>query len=258
MSNEIIEPEKTALQAYLLAIADDELVLGQRDSEWCGHAPILEEDIAFANIALDEIGHATLWYGIYSELAGEDPESFPDRLVYFRSADEYRNLQLAELPVGDWAFSMLRQYLFDAAELSRLETLAQSAFDPLRQVASKIRKEEIYHLRHTQAWVVRLGQGTDESHRRLQTALDEIWPFTDQFFIPMEGEAQLAAKGWVPETEALQTRWLEKVMPILRTCDLSIPAAAARHILRNVHTRHLPVLLREMQSVARMIPEAHW
>jgi ring-1,2-phenylacetyl-CoA epoxidase subunit PaaC len=154
--------------AYLLALADDELILGHRDSEWTGHAPILEEDIAFANIAQDEIGHASLWYGLVQRLGGAEP----DRLVFFRPPSEYRNAPLVELPKGDWAFSMLRQYLFDAAEAQRLPLLAASAHRPLAEAAAKIRTEEIYHLRHTQAWIERLAQGTAESHGRTQAALD--------------------------------------------------------------------------------------
>jgi ring-1,2-phenylacetyl-CoA epoxidase subunit PaaC len=258
MMTGIDERETTALQAFLLSMGDDELILGQRDSEWCGHAPILEEDIAFANIALDEIGHANIWYGLFSELSGEDPETFPDHLVFFREPDEYRNLQLVEMPNGDWAFSMLRQYLFDAAELCRLGALTQSSFDPLRQSAAKILKEEIYHQRHTQAWVVRLGLGTEESHRRLQQALDEIWPYTEQFFIPIVDEHLLVAKEIIPETGTLQSCFLEKVLPVLRSCSLSIPEATTQQPQRDIHTRHLAVLLREMQSVARMVPQARW
>src|SRR5215471_16608308 len=141
-----------ALPTYLLALADDELLLGHRDSEWTGHAPILEEDIAFANLAQDEIGHAALWYGLLRNLDGSDP----DRLIFFREPGAFRNAQLVELPKGDWAFSMLRQYLFDAAESVRLPLLAVSTHRPLAEAAAKIRPEELYHLRHTQAWIQRL------------------------------------------------------------------------------------------------------
>ena len=151
------------LNDYILSLADDELILGHRDSEWCGHAPILEEDIAFANLALDEIGHANLWYGLLAGILEQDPLTYPDQLVYFRRPNDYRNIQMVELPNGDWAFSMLRQYLLDAAELVRLNALAQSQFIPLAEVAAKILKEELYHHRHSSAWVRRLGLGTATS-----------------------------------------------------------------------------------------------
>ncbi|MCL4257815.1 MAG: phenylacetate-CoA oxygenase subunit PaaC [Anaerolineales bacterium] len=152
-----------ALSGYLIALADDELILGHRDSEWTGHAPILEEDIAFANLALDEIGHAKLWYELAADLLGEDKTTYPDKLVYFREPAQFRNMQLVELPKGDWAFSTLRQYLFDAFEALRLEALSQSSYTPLAEIAARIRTEELYHLRHSQAWVPRLGLGTQDS-----------------------------------------------------------------------------------------------
>src|SRR5262249_24761260 len=149
-------PLRDVLADYLLALADDELILGHRDSEWCGHAPILEEDIAFANLALDEIGHARVWYGLLGDLLSKDPETYPDELVYRRDASEFRCAQFVELPKGDWAFSMLRQYLFDSIEAMRLEALTESSYQPLADAAAKMRPEEMYHLRHTSAWVRRL------------------------------------------------------------------------------------------------------
>ena len=148
---------------YLIALADDELILGHRDSEWCGHAPILEEDIAFANIALDEIGHARLWLELAAKELGEDPGTYPDKQTFFRAPGDYRSLPLADLPNGDWAFSMLRQYLFDSFEILRLETLKGSQHKGITELAVKIHTEELYHLRHTKAWVLRLAQGTEES-----------------------------------------------------------------------------------------------
>ena len=150
---------KEALAHKLLAMADDELVVGHRNSEWTGHAPILEEDIAFTNIALDEIGHAKIWYQLLADLVGENPETYPDKLVFHREATEYRNIQMVELPIGDWAFTIVRQYLLDAAEFVRLGELVQSQYQPMAEAAAKIRKEEIYHYRHTHAWLQRLGLG---------------------------------------------------------------------------------------------------
>jgi ring-1,2-phenylacetyl-CoA epoxidase subunit PaaC len=249
---------ETTLAEYLLTLADDELILGHRASEWCGYAPILEEDIAFANLALDEIGHAALWYGLVSELTGKDPERHPDHLVYFRQAGEYRNAPLVELPNGDWAFTVLRQYLFDAAELVRLEGLWQSGFAPLAGTAARIRQEELYHLRHAQAWVKRLGQGTGESRRRMQAALDLAWPYTGQLFSITEGEGRLATQGLVPGGSQVRAAWLAQVFTLLQGCDLTVPETLANEFTRGRHTPYLKILLDEMQSVAREEPEASW
>jgi ring-1,2-phenylacetyl-CoA epoxidase subunit PaaC len=249
---------KQAVKAYILGLADDELILGHRDSEWCGHAPILEEDIAFANIALDEIGHAGLWYTLYSELAGEDKDEYPDRLVYFREPNEYRNIQMVELPNGDFAFSMLRQYLFDMLEMVRLGRLSQSKYQPLADIAAKVRKEEIYHARHCKAWVRRLGLGTEESRRRLQVALDALWPFVLQPFISVEGEEGLVEAGYVPASQDLKTDWEAEVVPFLKESGLAIPEVPQLDMDRSRHTPHLKILLYEMQTLPRSEPEAKW
>ncbi len=238
-----------ALAAQLLAMADDELILGHRDSEWTGHAPILEEDIAFANLAQDEIGHAIAWYGLVESLTG----SLPDHLVFFREPAGYRNVQLVELPNGDWAFSMLRQFLFDAAETARLPLLVQSAHAPLAAAAAKIRTEELYHDRHARAWVKRLAQGTAESHRRMQQALDRAWPFALQLFALLPGEAGLTLSGLIPEAAQVRSAWLNDVSPFLQSIGLSVPAETEPPTLtRAEHTEHLAALLADMQSVARL------
>lgn len=255
---ELNAEHKLLLEDYLLGLGDDELILGHRDSEWCGHAPILEEDIAFANLALDEIGHASLWYGLLAGLRGEDPDTYPDRLVYFRPASEFRNLQLVELPRGDWAFSILRQYLFDSLERARLEGLAGSDYTPLAEAAAKVRKEEVYHHRHSRAWVRRLGLGTAESRQRSQAALNELWPYTAQFFSAPPGEERLAAAGLAPTAGALRDAWEAEVLLLLGESGLSVPAAAARHASRQEHTPHLRLLVDELQSVAKLDPGAEW
>lgn len=250
---------KAALADKLLALADTELILGHRDSEWTGHAPILEEDIAFANIALDELGHAKIWYTLLAELKGEDPESFSDQLIFFREAAAYRNAQLVELPIGDWAFSILRQYLFDAAEIVWLGELAHSQYRPLADATAKIRKEELYHYRHTQAWLQRLGQGTTESNRRMQRALVKLWPYTAQLFAPLPAEQLLVEAGIVPEPDKVRTAWEKMVLPRLTAAELQIPEDSEPILaLRAEHTAHLTKLLREMQEVARLDPQAEW
>lgn len=247
-----------ALSAQLLGMADDELLLGQRDAEWCGNAPILEEDIAFANLALDELGHAQVWYQLRAGLEGDSAQSEVDRLIYFRQPQNFRSIQLVELPNGDWAFSMLRQYLFDAAERVRLQALQSSNYVPLAQAAAKLRPEELYHYRHTHAWVLRLGQGTEESHRRMQAALDAIWPYTWQIFTPLPGESELTAAGILPPADELRSTWEGLTLPVFEQSDLHVPTAPQPEFDRRQHSPHLKALLTEMQSVARLDPQAEW
>lgn len=249
---------RDALAAKLLAMADDEMILGHRNSEWCGHAPILEEDIAFANIALDEMGHATVWYKLLADLIGEDRETFPDRLVFRRATAEFRCTQLVELPKGDWAFTMLRQYLFDAAESIWLWHLSQSRYQPLADAAAKIQKEEIYHLRHTSAWVKRLGLGTEESNRRMQTALNQLWVYLLPLFTPLPDETPLVEAGFIPEAAEVQQVWSSRVEPYLREAGLTIPAGSGMSASRKTHTENLAPLLENMQEVARQHPGARW
>ncbi|UCH59577.1 MAG: phenylacetate-CoA oxygenase subunit PaaC [Anaerolineales bacterium] len=247
---------KNNLFELILALADDELILGHRDSEWCGHAPILEEDIAFANLALDEIGHANLWYALLADLEGEHSQRYADQLVFWREAQDYRNTQLVELPNGDWAFSILRHYLFDSAEIERLNALAECSHPLVSETAAKIRTEELYHLRHTTAWMRRLALGTVISHQRLQAALNQLWPFTGQLFhlsaVP-EGLDELGI-----QIDSARTNWESQVIPFLADCQLRLPDSPVLMQNRQQHSHHLSVLLSEMQSVARLDPRAGW
>ncbi len=246
----------SALGAYLLALADDELILAHRNSEWCGHAPILEEDIAFANLALDEMGHALIWYRLLADVCGEDPDRYPDQLVYTRTAPEFRNVQLVEQPKGDWAYTLVRQFVFDAFEAVRLERLVESSYPPLAQAAAKIQGEEFYHLRHTRAWVHRLGLGTKESNRRMQAAIEAVWPDARQLIAPMEAEAPLVAEGIVPPSGDLEAAWLERVRPEFEAAELALPEDVhPRADSRRDHTESLRDLLAELQHVARAFPE---
>ncbi|MGH2403225.1 MAG: 1,2-phenylacetyl-CoA epoxidase subunit PaaC [bacterium] len=243
-----------ALTSRVLALADDELILAHRDSEWTGHAPILEEDIGLANIAQDELGHAGLWYGIYGSLTGSDP----DRVVFFREAGDWRNVQLVELPKGDWAFTMLRQYLFDTYELAALAGLAESQHEGVAGAAAKIRREELYHHRHSSAWVKRLGLGTEESRRRIQHALDALWPYTAQLFASGDGDRSLAAAGYAPPPAEVRDAWTAVVRPYLDSSSLRVSAGPGLAPQRDQHTPYLAELLSEMQKVARLDPEAVW
>ncbi|MBI4675914.1 MAG: phenylacetate-CoA oxygenase subunit PaaC [Chloroflexi bacterium] len=232
----------------ILALADDELILGHRNSEWAGHAPILEEDIAFANLALDELGHAQLWYALYQEFTDTEP----DYLVFFRGAADYRNAQFVELPKGDWAFSMLRQYLFDTYESIALPQLVKSSNARIAEIAAKIRPEEMYHLRHTSNWVKRLGLGTAESHRRMQNALDELWAYALQLFVPLSDEQELIDAKVMPDPRVLQAEWESQVVAHLSASGLIVPATREPIATsRTQHTEYLTALLAEMQEVAR-------
>ena len=246
---------QTALFNKLLALADDEMILSHRNAEWIGHGPILEEDIAIGNIAQDELGHATVWYGLYCELTGDNP----DALVFLRDAADFRNVQMVELPKDDWAFTMLRQYLFDAYEVVILTALQESHYRPLAEAVVKIRNEEIYHYRHTSTWVKRLGLGTEESHGRMQNALDELWPYAQQLFVALPDEAVLVEEGIVEETAVLHTNWSNLVIPHLTNADLTIPENNKPFAHnRSQHTSHLTELLNDMQMVARLDVTAKW
>ena len=249
-------PLRDALREFLTAMADDELLLGHRDSEWTGHAPILEEDIAFSNLAQDEMGHALIWYTRARELGASDP----DRAAFFRTADAFRNATLVELPKGDWAFTIVRRYLFDASEQVRYAALTDSAYQPIADAVAKLRREETYHLMHSRGWLQRLGDATEESHRRMQAALDAVWPYALGLFEPVEGEATLVAANIKPAEERLRDQWLTQVRSIFEPATLVIPDAAhmAGGGRLGRHTEHLADLLNEMQKVARLEPEATW
>ena len=167
-------------------------------------------------------------------------------------------MQLVELPKGDWAFTIVRQFLFDAAERVRLEALAGSQYEPLAAAAAKLRNEELYHFRHSHAWLQRLGLGTAESHRRMQNALDEIWPYRSQLFAPLPAEALLVDAGYVTEPSQLRTQWHDLIIPNLQQADLILPENGTAVPGRDEHTQHLVDLLKDMQVVARLDPQAEW
>jgi ring-1,2-phenylacetyl-CoA epoxidase subunit PaaC len=253
-------PEHKALLAqWLLGQADDQMILAHRNSEWTGHAPILEEDIAFANIALDEMGHAHLLYQIHTGLLEQDAESYPDALVFQRQAPSFRNVRLVEQPNGDWARTILRQYLFDAWESVVLTALVESGYQPLAEAAAVMRNEEKYHLHHSRNWVLRLGLGTEESHQRMQVALDSIWRLCQQLFELEQDFEVLESLGWLPDFAQLKQEWLNKVQSRLDEAELKPPVLDEKPILpRSQHGEQLMALLGEMQMVARIFPGEEW
>jgi ring-1,2-phenylacetyl-CoA epoxidase subunit PaaC len=243
---------------YLLRLADDRLVLGHRLSEWCGHAPILEEDIALANIALDLVGQASMLLKLAGEIEGKGRSE--DTLAYFRDTIEFRNAQLVELPNGDFATTIVRQFLFDAWDVLLLERLTSASNETLAGIAAKALKEAKYHLRHSAEWVRMLGDGTAESHQRAQRALDELWPYTAELFLTDDIDRSAIAAGIGVDVEAFRTRWRETVDRVMAEATLTIPkdGFAPRGGRIGRHTEHLGRMLADMQSLARAHPGASW
>lgn len=246
---------------YLLHLADSALVLGQRNAEWCGHGPVLEEDIAMANISLDLVGQARLLYQLTAQRLGNG--STEDSLAYFRDAPAFRNHTLLELPnhgplVGyaqsslDYATTVVRQFLYSALMVQVWDTLQTHTDTDLAAIAAKSLKEVRYHLRHSRAWVVRFGDGTAESHERAQAALDHLWPYTLAFWTP-------APAGWL-DTSALQAGWNTLVDDALAEATLVRPPPEGYVALGHLgeHSEHLTYLLTDMQGLARAHPHAQW
>jgi ring-1,2-phenylacetyl-CoA epoxidase subunit PaaC len=243
---------------YLLRLADDRLILGHRLSEWCGHGPILEEDIALANMALDLIGQANLLLELAGKAEGQGRSA--DALAYFREAVEFRNALIVELPRGDFAFTMARQFLVSVFEMLHLEKLQSSTDGDLAGVAAKAFKETRYHARHSADWMLKLGDGTGESHARLQAAVDELWRFTGELFDVDDVERDLVADGIAVDRSALKAPWHAEVARVLQAATLSMPddGFMQRGGREGRHTEHLGHLLAEMQIVARSFPGTEW
>jgi ring-1,2-phenylacetyl-CoA epoxidase subunit PaaC len=243
---------------YLLRLGDTSLVLGQRLAEWVGHAPALEEDLGLANLSLDLVGQARLLLSYAGELEGQGRDE--DALAFLRDAPEFVNLTLAEQPNGDFGRTLVRQFLLDAWQLEIYTELLNSTDQRLAAIAAKALKETRYHLRFSSGWLVRLGDGTDESHRRTQEALDELWRFTTEFFVADEVDNELAANGIAPRLSELQPRWSARIDEVLTEATLVRPPDVpySWHGKRGVHTEHLGHMLGEMQHLQRTYPGAQW
>jgi ring-1,2-phenylacetyl-CoA epoxidase subunit PaaC len=248
-----------AVKDLLYRMADDALILGHRHSEWTGLGPILEEDIAFSSIAQDKIGHAYALYQLLHELG----EAEPDRIAFFRDAPQFRCCHFVEYPNGGYDFSLMRHFLYDVAEQWRYHLLEQSRYEPLAQLARKVRGELKYHVLHATQLVIRLGAlGTEESHQRMQAALEQAFPLALGIFEPSQYEDVLAEAGIFPGERFLQERWLETIVPILERATLRMPdittVVPAYGGRRGVHTEYLQPLLDEMGEVIRSEPDAEW
>jgi ring-1,2-phenylacetyl-CoA epoxidase subunit PaaC len=247
-----------AFVEFCLRLADDRLVLGHRLSEWCGHAPILEEDIALANIALDCIGQAEAFLTVAAEAEGRGRTA--DELAYFRDDIAFRNVQLCELPNGDFGVTIARQFLWTALQVPYMKALAGSAHAQLAGAAAKAHKEHVYHLRHAAEWVLKLGDGTAESHARVQAALELLWPYTDELFYADGVDAAVAGPLGAPAVSMFRDDWTRTVERVLTQATLTVPTSDWRPSGGRLgrHTEHLGPMLAEMQSLARAHPGAQW
>ncbi len=243
---------------YILRIADDRLVLGHRVSEWCGHGPILEEDIALSNIALDLIGAASSLLALAGTLEGKGRDA--DALAYFRDETAFRNALLVEQPNGDFAVTIVRQFLFDAYSVLQLDALSRCGHAELAAIAAKSLKEDKYHLRHSSDWMLKLGDGTQESHARAQSALDALWRYTDELFVKDSVDEDTGALGVAIDLDAIRSQWEHIVDDVVKRATLTLPAskATATGGRTGRHTEHLGHMLAEMQIVARSHPGATW
>ena len=251
----------SALFEFLLRLGDDRLILGHRLAEWCGHGPILEEDIALANVSLDLLGQATMFLRLAGEVEGKGRTE--DALAFFREAVQFRNCQLVELPKGDFAVTIARQFLFDVHAVVTLDALSRSTNADLAAIAAKSLKEAKYHVRHSGEWVLRLGDGTEESHRRIQKAFDDLWRFMPELFAMDDVDFALLTDGVSVDLAALRTQWEALVRDVVSRATLTLPndaprAAGMRGGRTGAHTEFLGHLLAEMQIVARSHPGATW
>lgn len=249
---------QAALLEFLLRLGDNALILGHRVSEWCGHGPALEEDIALANTALDMIGQTQLWLGLAAEVEGKGRSA--DDLAYLRDGSAFRNLLLVERPNGDFGKTLMRQFLFDAWHFLLLQGLKASTDRRIADIAEKASKEVAYHLERSRDLVIRLGDGTAESHRRMQEALDDLWPYTGEMFLGDAADRELADAGIAPDPASLKAGWDGIVSEALSEATLKKPADGYMHKggKRGVHTEHLGYILAELQFLQRAYPGATW
>lgn len=258
MPRALIVTMNLSLFKYTLYLADSALILGHRNSEWCGHGPVLEQDIALTNISLDLIGQARNFYQYAAQL--KDAGTTEDTLAYLRDVTEYRNCLLAELPNGDWGQTILRQFFFSAYQYFLFQQLQQSSDEQLAAIAEKSLKETTYHLRWSSEWVIRLGDGTEESKQRMENAVTTIWNYTGELFIPAGYETEMTEQGVGVDLSLVNDLWTEKITAVMEEATLSIPVNAwmQKGGKEGIHTEHLGYILAEMQFLQRAYPGATW
>lgn len=253
-----IQVSETPLALYTLRRADDALILGHRLSEWCGHAPMLEEDMALANMGLDLLGQARELYSYAAKAEGKDNDE--DKFAYLRDVRQYRNLLLLEQPNGDFAHTMVRQFFYAAFADLYWRAMMRSSDATLAAIAAKSEKESAYHLRHSSEWILRLGDGTEESHARAQVAIDDLWAFTGEMFEVDDSERGLIEAGVAIDPATLHPQWLSTVSDIVGEATLALPK---RNWMQQGgrsgrHSEHLGHLLSELQSMQRTFPGVTW
>lgn len=247
---------------YVLRLADSNLVLAQRLGEWVGHGPVLEEDIALTNVGLDLLGQSRLWFAYAGEIeqrmAGTGRSE--DEFAFLRDGGDFRNLLLVEQPNGDYALTMARQFYFDLRHHLLLDALAGSTDERIADIAAKVRKETRYHVERSSDWVIRLGDGTEESHARMQAAVDALWMYTGEMFEQPNRDQALVATAVIPEAATLLARWREGVERVFAEATLTVPSGTWMQSggMRGVHTEHLGHLLAQMQFLQRAYPGAQW
>lgn len=243
---------------YILHLADNALILGHRNSEWCGHGPVLEQDIAITNISLDLIGQARYFYQYAASLKGAGFTE--DSFAYFRDSPDFKNILLVELPKGDWAQTILRQFFFSIYQSLLFEKLKEGKDEQIAAIAAKSIKEVTYHLRWSSEWVIRLGDGTEESHQRMNNAINQLWGYAGELFIPTEYESEMLNDGIGVDVTLLKEPWIKKVKGIFDEATLAFPSTSLVHTggKHGKHSEHLAEILKELQSVARAHPTATW
>jgi len=253
-----MDSQREALLNYCIALGDDSLMLGHRLSEWCRNGPFLEEDLALSNVALDFIGRARMFYSYAAEVEGRGRGE--DDIAYLRDCREYRNLLINELPNGDFAFTMARQLMIDAFDMVFFTGLAQSGDPMLAAIAAKAIKESRYHLRRSEDWIKRLGDGTEESHARTQNAFNQLWGYAAEMFAMAGDEKQLVEAGIAVNRHDLKADWIAIVHTVLKQATLDTPADdwAIGGGREGKHTEHLGYLLAELQFLQRAYPGQQW
>lgn len=248
-----VPPLEGFREAYTLHLADTTLILSQRNSEWCGHGPILEQDIAITNISLDLLGQARNFYQYAAAIKNDG--STEDSLAYLRTEREFKNLLLVELQNGDWGQTILRQYLFSQYQLLLFQQLQQSSDEQIAAIATKAIKETTYHVRWSSEWVIRLGDGTDESHQRMLHAIDELWRYTGELFEAADYETAMGI-----DLAAIKQIWTEKVTAVFDEAKLPVPqnVFVQKGGKQGVHTEQLGYILTELQYLQRTYPGAKW
>jgi len=250
---------------YVLRLADSDLILAQRLGEWVGHGPVLEEDIALTNVGLDLLGQARLWFAYAGEIEAREVGSSgvgrsEDEFAFMREGGGFRNLLLAEQPNGNYADTTARQFYFDVWHELLLRNLAVSRDRRIAEIAAKALKEVMYHAERSADWVIRLGDGTELSHTRMQSGIDDLWMYTGEMFAADDTDLALAAEGVAADVGALLPAWRDRVAAVLDLATLTMPSAAwmQRGGKQGVHSEHLGHLLAEMQSLQRAHPGALW